>query len=75
MAPEVSSRGGGDGDMWSLGCTVIEMTIGQPPWGDISGSPLFALYKIGFSDECPEFPIRTGEEFPLQALNQDPVER
>ncbi|CAM9099008.1 unnamed protein product, partial [Ectocarpus fasciculatus] len=34
MAPEVlsQSRYGRKGDVWAVGCTVIQMLTGQPPW-------------------------------------------
>lgn len=37
MAPEVIAQTPGDGkpgDVWALGCTVIEMITGQVPWGE-----------------------------------------
>jgi serine/threonine protein kinase len=36
-APEIIERTGSStkSDIWSLGCTVIELLTGQPPYGDI----------------------------------------
>ncbi|XP_077227090.1 mitogen-activated protein kinase kinase kinase 18-like [Tasmannia lanceolata] len=57
MAPEVA-RGEEQGfpaDVWALGCTMIEMATGRPPWPEIS-DPVSALYRIGYSDHVPDFP-------------------
>ena len=39
MAPEVIELKGASpkSDIWSLGCTVIELLTGQPPYAEISG--------------------------------------
>ncbi|XP_028117203.1 mitogen-activated protein kinase kinase kinase 17-like [Camellia sinensis] len=57
MAPEVVSgeEQGFPADSWALGCTVIEMATGSPPWPEVN-DPVSALYRIGFSGDVPEFP-------------------
>ena len=49
MAPEVISLNGASppSDIWSLGCTIIEMLTGKPPYADISNSMTGENYRIG----------------------------
>ncbi|KAF0916806.1 hypothetical protein E2562_011635 [Oryza meyeriana var. granulata] len=57
MAPEVA-RGEEQGpaaDVWALGCTVIEMATGRPPWSDMV-DVLAAVHRIGYTDAVPEVP-------------------
>lgn len=61
MAPEVvrRERQGRESDVWSLGCTVIEIVNGKPAWEDHG---VDTLSRIGYSDELPEFPSKLSEE-------------
>ncbi|XP_076892806.1 mitogen-activated protein kinase kinase kinase 18-like [Bidens hawaiensis] len=61
MAPKVV-RGeyqGPESDVWSLGCTVIEMITGQPAWPDRG---IDSLCQIGYSDELPKLPAHVSDE-------------
>ncbi|XP_073273248.1 mitogen-activated protein kinase kinase kinase 18-like [Primulina huaijiensis] len=72
MAPEVV-RGeyqGPESDVWSLGCTVIEMVTGKPAWDSVS--------RIGHSAEFPAFPSKLsklGCDFLRKCLQRDAKKR
>ena len=64
-APEVLSRDGEYDckiDIWSLGCVIIEMATGKPPWSELKfENPFRALFHIGNSGSHPEIPRRMSE--------------
>ncbi|KAK4271060.1 hypothetical protein QN277_019808 [Acacia crassicarpa] len=66
MAPEVLRNEKLDfaADIWSLGCTVIEMATGRPPWGvsEYDSNPMALLLKISFGDEIPKLPTHFSKE-------------
>ncbi|XP_038887174.1 mitogen-activated protein kinase kinase kinase 18 [Benincasa hispida] len=79
MAPEVArgEKQGISSDIWSLGCTLIEMVTGAPPW-PIPGDPVSVLYRIGYSGESPEIPSFLSEkakDFLSKCLRRDATER
>ncbi|KAL6633819.1 hypothetical protein ACP70R_026490 [Stipagrostis hirtigluma subsp. patula] len=79
MAPEVIKNSNGCNlavDIWSLGCTVLEMATSKPPWSQYEG--IAAMFKIGNSKELPPIPDHLSEEgkdFIRQCLQRDPSSR
>ncbi|KAG8729498.1 hypothetical protein FRC11_008644, partial [Ceratobasidium sp. 423] len=55
MAPEVIEQSGATtaSDIWSVGCVVIELLEGQPPYHFLD--PMPALFRI-VQDDCPPIP-------------------
>ncbi|KAK6934895.1 Protein kinase domain [Dillenia turbinata] len=66
-------------DIWSLGCTILEMITGKPAWKMAENTETCALvFKIGFTQELPEIPSRVSREaadFVRKCLLRDPKQR
>ncbi|KAL2342280.1 hypothetical protein Fmac_010220 [Flemingia macrophylla] len=80
MAPEVLRNESVDfaADIWSLGCTVIEMATGTPPWARQVSNPLTAVLSIALGHDIPLFPphfSKEGFDFLSECLERDPCKR
>jgi serine/threonine protein kinase len=79
MAPEIVLRQGHSlsADIWSLGCVVIEMMTGKPPWSEISQSSTKVLSLIGTPGNLPAIPECPPDicDFIRRCLQRDPAAR
>lgn len=74
MAPEVIELAGATtaSDIWSLGCTVIELLDGKPPYHKLQ--PMPALFRI-VNDDHPPLPEGASpavRDFLMQCFQKDP---
>lgn len=74
MAPEVIELSGATtaSDIWSLGCTVIELLDGKPPYHALQ--PMPALFRI-VNDDHPPLPQGASPvvlDFLMQCFQKDP---
>ncbi|KAI4343221.1 hypothetical protein MLD38_027750 [Melastoma candidum] len=79
MAPEVILQTGHSfsADIWSVGCTVIEMATGKPPWSQ-QYREVAALFYIGTTKSHPPIPEHLSHElkdFLRQCLQKEPQMR
>ena len=77
MAPEVIELKGVTtaADIWSLGCTIIELLTGKPPYYDMLA--MSAMFRI-VEDDCPPIPQKCSEplrDLLLQCFKKDPTLR
>nr|AVG22649.1 MAPKKK2 [Plasmodiophora brassicae] len=79
MAPEVIKQvgHGRQADIWSVGCTVIEMVTGKPPWHQFK-TPVAALFHIAGTTSPPALPDDLSpslRDFILSCMHRDPSKR
>jgi serine/threonine protein kinase len=77
VAPEVIQLKGAStaSDIWSLGCTIVELTTGKPPYADLLA--MSAMFRI-VEDECPPIPTKASpelESFLLLCFAKDAAQR
>ncbi|KAK3326488.1 hypothetical protein B0H66DRAFT_162113 [Apodospora peruviana] len=74
MAPEIIQLSGAtsSSDIWSVGCTVIELLQGKPPYHNLAAMP--ALFAIVNDDHppLPEGVSPAARDFLMQCFQKDP---
>ncbi|KAL0350625.1 UNVERIFIED_CONTAM: Mitogen-activated protein kinase kinase kinase [Sesamum radiatum] len=61
-------------DIWSLGCTIIEMMNGKPPWSEYEGAA--ALFKVlKETPPIPETLSAEGKDFLQCCFRRNPADR
>ncbi|KAF5463828.1 hypothetical protein F2P56_013957 [Juglans regia] len=61
-------------DIWSLGCTIIEMLTGKPPWSEFEGAA--AMFKVlRDTPPIPETLSSEGKDFLRWCFQRNPAER
>ncbi|KAL0904502.1 hypothetical protein M5K25_026624 [Dendrobium thyrsiflorum] len=80
MAPEVIMSTNGYNlsvDIWSLGCTVLEMATSKHPWSRFEEAAA-VMHEIGFGKDIPDIPDHLSFEaksFVMSCLQRDPSNR
>ncbi|KAI9468131.1 MAG: kinase-like domain-containing protein [Benjaminiella poitrasii] len=77
MSPEVIQLKGASiqSDIWSLGCTIIELCTGKPPYADLL--TMTAMFKI-VEEECVPIPAGLSDDlvdFLKLCFKKNPIER
>ncbi|KAK7195471.1 protein kinase-like protein [Novymonas esmeraldas] len=81
MAPEVirSEAYGTKADIWSVGCTVVEMLNGgEPPWREEFDNVYSAMFYVGSTNDIPQIPEETSDpcrEFLFRCFERDVAKR
>ncbi|KAK9128607.1 hypothetical protein Syun_017404 [Stephania yunnanensis] len=73
MSPELIAEceKGTAGDIWGLGCVVVEMLCGQPAFSIKPGERMDEfLYRMGFGDDSPRLPDNGVSEEALDFLKR-----
>ncbi|KAA8537703.1 hypothetical protein F0562_027307 [Nyssa sinensis] len=61
-------------DIWSVGCTVIEMLNGKPPWSEFTG--VQAMFNVmNKSPPIPETLSPEGKDFLRKCFQRNPADR
>ncbi|GET90917.1 protein kinase-like protein [Leishmania tarentolae] len=81
MAPEVirSEAYGTKADIWSVGCTVVEMLNGgEPPWREEFDNVYSAMFYVGSTNDIPQIPAETSDpcrNFLFRCFERDVMRR